>query len=407
MFSHTQYIPILRFKQSEKLALLHLEMEDRCRITPLFELSPNIIEPKKTKDKITKQIIERKISYEEVFPGIIKQIQSFWGKLPFFIDFELLERLLVYPSGSHPAKMVCDAAIEEKMPMVMVTGLNRSTQYDFIVRQYTQKTKKGICLRLTANDLKDSSLNSKISSILSSFDLSYSYVDLIIDLKLIHQNELNLREIIEVLPKINSWRTFTIINGAFPRDLSDFEKNQQHEIVRSDWEYWIRQIQQSGISRIPSFGDYTIQHPIYYDPVPGANPSASIRYTAKDYWLIMRGEALKGDNSPGFSQYWGQASLLYNHQDYCGKDFSYGDEYISIIGNQYQETGNPRTWLTAGINHHLVYTTKQIARTFGISNTVAPKDGWSLGPRPQQGVGKGRSASLSGSPQPSLFPQGG
>jgi hypothetical protein len=293
------------------------------------------------------------------------------------------------------------------MPMIMVTGLNRPTQYDYVIRQYNQKTKKGICLRLTANDLQDPFLHSKIGTLLSSYDLPFSYVDLLVDLKVIQQNALDFEELNRVIPKIDSWRTFTVTSGAFPKDLTEFEKNQEHETPRSDWEFWFNQVQRSGIKRIPSYGDYTIQHAIYYEPTPGSNPSASIRYTSENYWVIMRGEAIRGDYSPGHSQYWGHAIMLSNRPEYCGKDFSAGDKYISYIAGQREHPGTPRTWITAGINHHLVYTVKQIAKTFGISDTEEPKDGWSLGPQPRRDGSKGQRAALSANHQPVLFPGGG
>jgi len=406
MFSHTRYVPVLRFKESERLALLNLSMKDRHRITPLFELSPNLIEPKPIVSH-GKIIGKREVQYDEVFPGIIDQIQQCWGKLPFFVDFELLERVLVFAPGKHPANMVCDSAILRNMPMTLVTGLNRPTEYDYVVREYNNKTKKGIGLRLTTNDLRDNSLISKINMALSNFDLPHSYVDLFIDLKLIHQNYFNFRDIISVLPKIDSWRTFTVISGAFPKDLSDLEKNQEHEIERSDYDFWFKQIQQPGIERTPSFGDYTIQHPFYdYNPPPFPNVSASIRYTSDDYWVIMRGEGLRNDTGAGFGQYWAQAMMLCNRNEYCGKDFSYGDTLIFEMANRINNVkGNPRITLRAGINHHLVYTVKQISKMFGISDIEEPKDGLSLGPQPRRGASKQQRGALSERHQPFLFPQ--
>lgn len=403
MFNHTHYVPVLRYKKSEQIALLNLSINDRVRITPILEISPNLLEPKKIKDKQTKQITLQPVKIEDVFPKVIPQIQSFWGELPFFADFELLEKVLK-PKQKHPAEIVCDAAIEAKMPMVFVTGLNRSTRYDYIGRQYIQRSKKGLCLRITSKDLKDDSLTSSINSLLSSYDLSLSQVDLVVDLKLIQNNYLGLWNIIKTIPKINSWRSFTVLSGAHPKDLSELEKNQEHELERSDWQYWFKQIGEPGLKRKPTFGDYTIQHPLYdFNPPQNPNVSASIRYTSDDYWVVMRGEGLRNDNGAGFEQYWGHASNLSNRPEYCGKDFSYGDELIYKIANQIGLKGNPKTLLCAGINHHLVFTTRQIAKMFGISNKLAPKDAIFLGPRPGRDVNKRGRGVLSGSRQPFLF----
>jgi hypothetical protein len=44
-----------------------------------------------------------------------------------------------------------------------------------------------------------------------------------------------------------------------------------------------------------------------------------------------------------------------------------GDDYIWRIGSrQDMRTGNPSTWLRAGINHHLTFAARQIPATFTV-----------------------------------------
>ncbi len=47
MFGPKHYVPILRWKQAERLALRYLRKEDRERITPLIEITPKIFEAPK------------------------------------------------------------------------------------------------------------------------------------------------------------------------------------------------------------------------------------------------------------------------------------------------------------------------------------------------------------------------
>jgi hypothetical protein len=123
---------------------------------------------------------------------------------------------------------------------------------------------------------------------------------------------------------------------------------------------------------LPSFGDYTIQHPIFYEPVEGANVSASIRYTSEAYWVVMRGEGLRNRDGAGFAQYPANAELLLSRKEFCGSHFSYGDAYIWQMGSHQSPTnGNPETWLRAGINHHLVFQARQIPRFLNKEGIVA------------------------------------
>ena len=77
----------------------------------------------------------------------------------------------------------------------------------------------------------------------------------------------------------------------------------------------------------------------------------------------LRPSGLKKKKSPGFSQYPAQARLLSTQLEFFGKDFSAGDAYIAEKGKDLntKETGNPMTWLRAGINHHLTCTADQVS----------------------------------------------
>lgn len=77
----------------------------------------------------------------------------------------------------------------------------------------------------------------------------------------------------------------------------------------------------------------------------------------------MRGQALIGEKSKGHAQYPANAQLLSQQDEFFGADFSYGDAYIASKGKDIntKETGTPRTWLRAGINHHLSCVIYQLA----------------------------------------------
>ena len=45
VFDHRHYVPILRWKRAEWVALRHLKPEDRARITPLVEITPRSVTP--------------------------------------------------------------------------------------------------------------------------------------------------------------------------------------------------------------------------------------------------------------------------------------------------------------------------------------------------------------------------
>jgi hypothetical protein len=391
MFDYRHYVPILRHKAAEMQALLFLAPEDKRRMTPLIELPPTLLTAKKRKG--------------DLFTETAKQIAGHWGQSPFFVDFFLIDTLFKVPAKNRSLWVLSEAARALHLSLIPVTGLNRSADYQETVGKVVAADRRGVCVRLSESDLRNPALEKALRRLMSKFRLEPHQVDVLVDFGLMGIESMKLSEVCNRLPLLSSWRTFTVACGSFPKDLSDFEKNLQHELPRRDWLYWFNQIKEGPVlPRRPAFGDYTIQHPVYLEPLKGGNPSASIRYTADDYWVIMRGEGLRNEGGPGFAQYWANASLLSGRTEFKGPEFSTGDEYIYKMGRQNKLTGNPQKWLLAGINHHLTLVTWQIANAFGSSTDGVPGNGSSPGLLSPQASRKSLREASSARLQPRQVP---
>jgi hypothetical protein len=114
--------------------------------------------------------------------------------------------------------------------------------------------------------------------------------------------------------------------------------------------------------RCPLFGDYTIQRAVYTEPPAFANFSASIRYTAREDWIVIRGEGVRNAGGAGYAQWPANAQLLCERPEFCGSSFSAGDRYIEMMGTAAPSNGNAPSWLRAGINHHMSLASRQAAR---------------------------------------------
>src|SRR5439155_24925482 len=136
----------------------------------------------------------------------------------------------------------------------------------------------------------------------------------------------DLTAILSLVPKIAKWRSLTVASGAFPKDLTGLSVGQ-HELSRLEWVSWFTSSKNHGLPRTPTFGDYAMIHPCLPKPIPGVNISASIRYTAWDYWVVMRGEGLRNPGGSGHAQYPANAELLTIRPEFCGAWFSAGDRY--------------------------------------------------------------------------------
>jgi hypothetical protein len=374
-FKHRHYVPILKCKSAELGALRLLLPEDKQQMTPLLELSPNLILLKNKKDWIAR----------DLFKKVAEQIAACWGFTPIFIDIELIEALLPLPQGKNPISLFAEVARTFLLRVIPVTGINRSPEYQTAVEKIVAIERRGVCVRLKEDDVRNPLLGKQLKQLLAKFKISEKQVDILVDLKVIGDTSMKLAEICNRIPSLSLWRTFTLACGAFPKDLSKLEKNQEHELSRSDWLYWNGQLKEGAVlPRRPSYGDYAIQCPLYSPPPDNSNPSASIRYTSESYWLIMRGEGLYNEGGAGYDQYWAEANLLSKRKEFCGAGFSKGDKYIYKIGQQTKEKGTPQTWLRAGLNHHLTFVIRQIANSFGSSTGGVPGPGLDRGLLSQQ-----------------------
>lgn len=229
---------------------------------------------------------------------------------------------------------------------------------------------KGVAVRVPATSLQTTVGGWALHELVAHLGTQPGSVDVIVEYGVVNGEAPSFAYVCYRLPEISRWRTLTILGGSFPRDLMDFKKPGQYEVQREEWKQWAAEITNSAdLPRRPSFGDYTIQHPIYREPVEGANPSASIRYTSETYWVIMRGAGLRNSGGTGHMQYPANAELLFGRKEFCGPQFSGGDEYIWKVGShQGDGPGTPETWLRAGINHHLTFAARQIASVVAASD---------------------------------------
>ena len=364
VFDQRQYVPVLRWKRAERIALRMLDPNVRAAITPLVEIMQKDFDPDE-QGKLR--------NVDAVLVTKAKELSKDWGPAPVFVDVGLLSSDVRTNRGQHPLRLLAENARTHGVWIIPVTGLTRSSQFQRDVSSIASNNGHGICIRVGRAHIEDAGFGSRLLDLVRELHIRIEEVDLILDYQITDSLCRSLLGICERLPEIARWRTFTFISGAFSRDLQDFEKNLQHLHPRHDWLSWSEQAFGSqALPRVPSFGDYTIQYPIFQEPPEFSNPSASIRYASDAYWVIMRGEGINNDDGPGRSQWPANAQLLCERSEYAGRKFSYGDNYIYEMGSQTERTGSPETWLRAGINHHLTYVVHQLSMSFGSSTVSAP-----------------------------------
>jgi hypothetical protein len=344
MHDHFKYVPVLRWKQGEKYALRDLFKEDRRHIYPLIELIP---------PNFSEQNAKKYGGDNGIIMHIKHEIEDYWGISAFFLDTVHIPKKL-------QMAVLASYLIKEKITnLIPVIYLESPSELLVLFKNNINS----ICIRIKYFDLFEK-LNNKIDRILKIVQMTPQKVNLLIDLEQVENYSEKFPQILNNLNNYEEWRSIILISGALPKDLTNFHIGQ-HSLKRQDWILWKKFVKDINFKNmIPKFGDYTVQYPLYHEAPKNANVSASIRYTCEENWVIMRGEGLRNEGGPGFGQYPANAQLLCERNEFCGRNYSAGDYYIEEKAINPFKTGNPRTWIQAGINHHMTYVVRQLSDFF-------------------------------------------
>ncbi len=372
MFDSTHYVPILKWKRAEQRALEVLKNKDKDHITPLIELvMPTVPRYKDKEGKVRRtpeEIFLKMVStFREVrIQKIPEEILKYWGHRPIFIDFSLLHapqdttRLKV-----ESLKKIVTTGVELDLDLIPVINLSDDKEIKETACLLSKKHNKGICLRIVSSDLADiENLNKKIGSFLLTFDLSEESINLLVDIKEKGDQYLQYMNLSQKIKNLTNWKNFIFASGAFPEDLSECKFDEENLIPRTDWKSWKKHVASKELQRKPTFADYTIRYPIYNESLQYYHPTASIKYTHDNNWLVMKGKKQE------FKLYLANAKLLAGSPYFYGEKFSDGDKTIAEKAKHFEQytknpkikgTGSTETWLRAGINHHLTLVAYQIA----------------------------------------------
>jgi hypothetical protein len=166
------------------------------------------------------------------------------------------------------------------------------------------------------------------------------------------------------LPHAAEWRTLTFAGTGMPSGTADVGADNTVELSRVEWRVWRLLMEGAAAHRLPTFGDYAVQHP---DPLSDFDPrymdsSAQLRYTIASSWLIARGRGVK---ARGMAQIRRLATKITTHHEFSGPDFSWGDKWLVDCADGSCSAGNQGVWRKATTNHHLAFVVNQLSTRLG------------------------------------------
>ena len=352
------YVPLLKGKEGEFAALEELRADVRQLLTPLIEI------PRVPFDYSNERPAK---SLDEHVAGIADRLSRCWPDRALYLDLPWFGEEEQLSDGRVALESVLADCVSRGVQAVPVVSRTSSDRYLIAAGEYSDSSGTGACLRLLVEDFEeDIEPESEVQRILRAMgDIDISSLDLVIDLEDLGPDSsrapLIARSLFSMIPRTREWRNIILAAASFPEDLSAVGAATTTTLPRREWDLW--KMLQRRPNLLPRqdmiFGDYGISHPIPKELDPRIMlMSANIRYTASDSWLVIKGRNVR---QYGFDQYFELCRTLVERQEYSGRDFSWGDNYIAecAIGNT--GPGNATTWRKVGTNHHLTLVSRQAA----------------------------------------------
>jgi len=360
VFDHRHYVPCLRWKQGEYRAVSRLSRSAKDFITPLIEV------PEIGFDFEAQQPSRSADHHLGLF---VQRIKPKWDRRWCFVDMRLLGSGQVMADHRHPVRFVFDKLRSQNCSAVPVVGIDRDRRYRRAVRSAASRDRRGACLRVSLEDAGRQNLQKPIDALLGDVALSSEECDFVLDLGAPNFEPVEgfaklTAGTIQRLPYLRQWRTFTLMGTSFPGSMAGIERGST-VIPRSEWVLYklVSKLLGSRADRLPTFGDYTINHPdLLSVDMRLVKPSATIRYATDDAWLIVKGRNVRDHK---FEQYRDLCRTVASSPHFCGSEFSTGDQRIALCAAGGGTTGNLSTWREVGTNHHMEKVVRDIANYFG------------------------------------------
>jgi hypothetical protein len=355
------YVAALQTKKGEFDALITASAQTWAHLTPLIE----IVGPRSPgADPFTKTRVE----------GWVKKVAAAVGVHPCFLDVLRLgpNHPTAMKDGNRPVlSVIHGAARKRNLAFVPVMRLGDAKATVNQIAGAAACDGRGVALRysmLGTVDADGRGAESLVKEALDAVQVEINGADLLMDLGYLPEDaEIDpefLAPMIDELVAIGPWRSVVLLGTSIPRSLGGgvVVPGSIGRLKRREWLLWSA-LSKSGMGRLPTYGDYAIQHPEPpMDIVEGQIPlgiRGAIRYTHETETVIPRAKAPRLEE--GREQYRQLCELLVNQPEFAGRDFTWGDRQIAECAAGECEPGWEEHWRGAGTSHHLRHVVDQLA----------------------------------------------
>lgn len=315
------YMPVLRVKQSEYLALGQLHTDVADKLAPLLYQTPS-------GDADPMETARRRLGY----------LARDWER-PAFYDPRLAavhEDIQISELYDHAAQLG---------PYAPVVGLDGHASAAVQAAELHQRA----AIRLdNPYVLLDPSTEGYLTDCLDTLSLAPEQVVLVYDVA--DSIDPHVVAAVHRIPYFHRWDAIVVAGGAFAPST---HPDTTSEISRTHLHNWRQTSGQS--SRTIIFGDYGTLEPTYEEPV-SYPPAAKLTYTEPDHWFYTRGRSIA---QYGNEQIYDLAVQVTQRPHWRGGEYSWGDQWLEQRARRQGSAGNAAMWIRVALTHHITHVVRE------------------------------------------------
>lgn len=353
---NAKYIPILRTRQNERLAVDDIAEDVRAITAPLFDITA----PDDSKN------------YDETVAYIERNIDQLARRLhgypEMLIDSSILDADIRLTDDIHPLFLAGTKLSKSGVIVTPVSGLARDqAHWGAAIAVAEQQEHKQLCIRLDQEDLQLPTDTANTIRELKEGLLADVEIIILYDCENVFDIDVSGigGRILKVTESISGWVGDSIIvaGSGIPKSIKQVAAIGESVYVERDeiniWSY-VKQLDNSGKNIL--FGDYATINPQFemIDPRIASRVTApKIIYALPNEWFVIRGKRL---HDHGSAQYYDLAAEVVALPEFRGAGYSAGDEYIQSKSDRIGNPGMPGTWVRPCICHHLTLTARETVK---------------------------------------------
>jgi hypothetical protein len=346
------YVPILKGKFGEFLALGKMTAEVQARVRPVLEVVVG--------DARVHDVLEtfREHAWRQLPRGLAVAVDcgALWESGPVGGVWT-----------GHSLNWLSEAFGAWLLPLIPVFRPDDPAGSLREVRDVQRAHDEGALLRLHVRPGTDTlEVQRSVRTALGHVRLAPERVDLVFDAGFVSGDTavtgalpfmLNTLDWARTIP----WRSITAASGAFPRSVANLPRERPNLLRRWDAALW-RKVSGSTDGPPPDFGDYGVSHPVA-PPRAGHSTIPHLRYTVEEDWVVHVADR----QSSGNDDFFRICRALVQSDDWPdhAESLSWGDAQIAICARQGRLKAATATyWRAWATSHHLATVTDSL-RTLG------------------------------------------